>query len=446
MVCKYSHMEEIAMLSDWLPPETNDVDQLHEEFPSYGFNSIRPHAEAIPPIPTALGALDAAKRAEFWAALALIHTRGLGARRCKRLLETFGSAFAAIQHHEDWSRAGVNEACSRSLASGNWRKTARTEWNAARTLRGSILLWTDPRYPARLKEIPDAPVRLYCQGDMSLLENPCIGIVGTRNCSETGIRSAAAFATALAASGLTVVSGLALGIDRQAHLAAVDLPGSTIAVLGAGLDVNYPSSNADLRRKIAKSGLLLSEYAPGTQPEARFFPVRNRIISGLSLGVLVVEAAIRSGSLITARLAVEQNRSVYAIAGGIGDKFAAGCQELIRQGAQPVFSSTDILSDLEPQLRTSARRNPISFEAGLQPRSEKPVHPPQTKQQSQPCDTEKNEISRRILELLGQGEARHVDDCCQILGLKAEEASPVLVMMEVRGLVRRLPDMRYTLV
>lgn len=434
------------MPSDWTPPGKNAAERLCEEGTTYRPGPItKPHAEAIPPVPTALGALDASGRAEFWASLALSHTRGMGARRCKRLLETFGSAFAATRHCSEWKRAGINEECIRSFASETWRKPARTEWDAARSLRGSILLWTDFRYPTRLKELPDAPLRLYCQGDMSLLANPCVGIVGTRACTETGIRAAAAFAGALAASGLTVVSGMALGIDRQAHLAAVELPGSTIAVLGAGLDVNYPARNADLKQKIASSGLLLSEYAPGTPPEARFFPVRNRIISGLSLGVLVVEAAVRSGSLITARLALEQNRAVYAIAGGIGDKYAAGCQELIRQGAQPVFSSADILSDLEPQLRgwtPCSEETSKTRVSSAQPRS--PRRPGrQTPQKNAEQDSP---IRNRILRLLGQGEARSIDDCCQLLDLKPEQVSPVLVMLEVQGMVRQLPDMRYALV
>ena len=165
---------------------------------------------------------------------------------------------------------------------------------------------------------------------MSLLGNPCVSIVGTRTCSREGIRAAQAIASGLAASGITVVSGLAIGIDKQAHLAALDLPGGTIAVLGAGPDVCYPKENDGLRRSIIQRGLLISEYAPGTLPDPRHFPIRNRIISGLSLGVVVVEAALRSGSLITARLALEQNRAVYAVPGGIGSKYAEGCQKLIR--------------------------------------------------------------------------------------------------------------------
>ena len=252
-----------------------------------------PYAVDIPAVPTALGALDAASRAEFWAALALSHTDGLGARSRKRLLDAFGSAFEAVRRANGWREAGLREDLIREFRSEKWREPARKEWDATRKLTGTVLLWTDSRYPALLKELPDAPIRLYCQGDMSLLGNPCVSIVGTRTCSREGIRAAQAIASGLAASGITVVSGLAIGIDKQAHLAALDLPGGTIAVLGAGSDVCYPKENDGLRRSIIQRGLLISEYAPGTLPDPRHFPIRNRIISGLSLGVVVVEAPQR---------------------------------------------------------------------------------------------------------------------------------------------------------
>lgn len=340
-----------------------------------------PYAVDIPAVPTALGALDAASRAEFWAALALSHTDGLGARSRKRLLDAFGSAFEAVRRANGWREAGLREDLIREFRSEKWREPARKEWDATRKLTGTVLLWTDSRYPALLKELPDAPIRLYCQGDMSLLGNPCVSIVGTRTCSREGIRAAQAIASGLAASGITVVSGLAIGIDKQAHLAALDLPGGTIAVLGAGSDVCYPKENDGLRRSIIQRGLLISEYAPGTLPDPRHFPIRNRIISGLSLGVVVVEAALRSGSLITARLALEQNRAVYAVPGGIGSKYAEGCQKLIRDGAQPIFSFSDILSDLSAQLKTllpqpdSAPR-PYSLDVPQEPFQSAPAAPP----------------------------------------------------------------------
>lgn len=415
-------------------------------------NECKPYASAIPAVPSALGALDAAGREEFWASLALCHTQGIGGRSCKRLLAAFGSAYAAVQKPKEWSAVGIRDEQIAAFLSGSWRVTARTEWNATRVLRGTVLLWTDPRYPEVLREIPDAPARLYCQGDMSLLSNVCIGVVGTRVCSREGIRAAQALAAGLAASGITIVSGLAKGIDRQAHLASVDLPGSTIAVLGAGLDVPYPRENDDIRERIIQRGLLLSEYAPGTRADPRHFPVRNRLISGLSLGVLVVEAALRSGSLITARLALEQNRSVYAIPGALGSRCSEGCQELVRQGAQPVFSSADVIRDLSAQLRGSLRQ-PVP--SPLVSSDEMPVLSPVSMPARQPevplprrsstSNLDPDSAEYRILTLLGKGQALSADELCQQLDLPPEAVGSTVVILEVRGLVRRLADLRYVL-
>ena len=403
-----------------------------------------PYAVDIPAVPTALGALDAASRAEFWAALALSHTDGLGARSRKRLLDAFGSAFEAVRRANDWREAGLREDLIREFRSEKWREPARKEWDATRKLAGTVLLWTDSRYPALLKDLPDAPIRLYCQGDMSLLGNPCVSIVGTRTCSREGIRAAQAIASGLAASGITVVSGLAIGIDKQAHLAALDLPGGTIAVLGTGSDVCYPKENDGLRRSIIQRGLLISEYAPGTLPDPRHFPIRNRIISGLSFGVVVVEAALRSGSLITARLALEQNRAVYAVPGGIGSKYAEGCQKLIRDGAQPIFSFSDILSDLSAQLKMllpqpdSAPR-PYSLDVPQEPFQPAPAAPPPLRQ------PDRSTLEGRILTLLAQS-PRAIDDVCQSLGCDPGEAGSTLIILEVRGLIRQRPDLRYALI
>ncbi len=465
-------------------PETEPLHELRE--PEWPLNG--PHAVDIPAVPTALGALDAASRAEFWAALALSHTTGIGPRNRKRLLDTFGSALEAVRHPEQWRAAGLREELIHAFRSEKWREPARKEWNATRVLAGTVLLWTDPRYPARLRELPDAPVRLYCRGDLSLLANPCVSIVGTRLCSKDGIRSAQALAGGLAASGVTVVSGLAVGIDRQAHLAALDLPGGTIAVLGAGPDICYPKKNNELRQKIADKGLLISEYAPGTLPDPRHFPIRNRIISGLSFGVVVVEAALRSGSLITARLALEQNRTVYAVPGTIGSKYAEGCQKLIRDGAQPVFSCADILADLSPQLRDGlygkgglpapqpwqtvpARQTTLQQRAQALPpnqsrpdrpqpdrpqgstRTTAPANPPATPnpqqetRQATPRATPANPATPegRILTLLAA--APHtIDEVCQKLDCDPAEVGSLLIILEVRGLIRQRPDLHYALV
>ena len=238
-----------------------------------------PYAVDIPAVPTALGALDAASRAEFWAALALSHTDGLGARSRKRLLDAFGSAFEAVRRANDWREAGLREDLIREFRSEKWREPARKEWDATRKLTGTVLLWTDSRYPALLKELPDAPIRLYCQGDMSLLGNPCVSIVGTRTCSREGIRAAQAIASGLAASGITVVSGLAIGIDKQAHLAALDLPGGTILTRGgicmrqaySGATFSIPSCTDLTSVKQALHDMGLSEVG-------RISSIRNFVI------------------------------------------------------------------------------------------------------------------------------------------------------------------------
>ncbi|WP_223380872.1 DNA-processing protein DprA [Nitratidesulfovibrio sp. SRB-5] len=298
--------------------------------------------------------LDEAGRAELWAALALRHSPGIGPRTVRRLLAGLGSALAAVQAADrgghDWTLAGVRPHMAAPVARGVWRDTARQEWDAVRACRCSILLWTDPRYPARLREVFDAPAVLYCRGDASLLANHAVAVVGSRLSSRAGRGVAADIAYSLSAAGVTVVSGLARGIDREAHVAALEEVGSTIGVLGTGIDVVYPPEHAELFERMEATGLLVSEYAPGTLPLPAHFPVRNRIISGFSVGVLVVEAAARSGSLITARLALEQGREVYAVPGPATAQYTCGCRGLIEQGARPVATAEDMLADLAPVL------------------------------------------------------------------------------------------------
>jgi DNA processing protein len=268
-----------------------------------------------PPLPpqaqtpaAALYRLDDAQRAEYWASLALRHAQGLGPRSCKRLLDHFGSAGEAVRNPHAWPAAKVYQDKAVHLIDASWRPHALKEWEGARVLNADIVLRQDPRYPQRLKELPDAPPLLYCRGDMRLLQAPCVAIVGSRNCSPEGMAVARTLAADLSAAGITIVSGLAIGIDSQAHLAALRHPGRTVAVLGTGIDVVYPKSNAQLFAHIASEGLILTEFMPASPPNAKHFPIRNRLISGLSLGVLIVEATRKSGSLIPARYALEQNR------------------------------------------------------------------------------------------------------------------------------------------
>lgn len=210
----------------------------------------------------------------------------------------------------------------------------------------SLLTWESPEYPNLLREIPDPPFVLYAKGQLSCLKQPLLAMVGSRNPSITGSENAKYFAHALASRGITIVSGLALGIDAQAHLGCLEAAGQTIAVLGTGVDYIYPRRHVHLAEQIIQNGLLISEFPLKSPPIAGHFPLRNRIISGLSLCTLVVEAALKSGSLITARMALEQNRDVLAIPGSIHNPLARGCHHLLQQGAKLVTSVNDVLDEL----------------------------------------------------------------------------------------------------
>ena len=209
-----------------------------------------------------------------------------------------------------------------------------------------LLTWSDPEYPTLLKEIYDPPIVLYAMGQLSSLKPPSVAMVGTRNPSSTGSETARKFAFELAKKGVTIVSGLALGIDAQAHRGCLDAGGQTIAVMGTGIDCIYPRRHVQLAEQISQNGLLVSEFSRESPPNAGHFPRRNRIISGLSSSTLVVEAAIKSGSLITARLACEQNRDVLAIPGSIHNPHSRGCHHLLQQGAKLVTCSQDVLDEM----------------------------------------------------------------------------------------------------
>jgi DNA processing protein len=218
----------------------------------------------------------------------------------------------------------------------------------------AILTLGDAAYPNRLLEIPDPPALLYARGRVELLNRPALAIVGSRNATAQGERNARGFARAFSEAGLTIVSGLALGIDGAAHRGALEAEGSTVAVLGTGVNVSYPARHAALAEDIASRGVLLSEFALGVQPAPGHFPRRNRLISGLALGCLVVEAALESGSLTTARAALEQGREVFAIPGSIHSPLSKGCHALIKSGAKLVESADDVLGELAALLPAAA--------------------------------------------------------------------------------------------
>lgn len=392
--------------------------------------------------PRTFAHFDEESRTQFWATLALRHVQGLGPRTWTRLLRFFGSAHSVLEKISRWSEAGVGVDKGAQVEAGSWRVTAQVEWDAVRKLPVHIILWHDPLYPRLLKRLPDAPPLLYCKGDLSLLTSPALAIVGARHCTREGVRVADGVAERLAANGITVISGMAQGIDRVAHGAALRGVGRSIGVLGTGIDIHYPPHNADLFARMAEEGLLVTEFAPGTHPMSTHFPIRNRIISGLSLGVLVVEAALRSGSLITARLALEQNRDVFAIPGPAGVEASLGCQELIRQGARPVFNAEDILQDMASQLEEfTFTGSEKPQQRHISPLRETPSRAHNTVQN--PVEIILDDDQTRVFHVIKDNPACHVDIVCAISGMPAFRINGILTNLEVDGLVKRLPGARY---
>lgn len=286
--------------------------------------------------------------------LRLLETPGVGRSSARRLLAAFGAPAAVFEAGPAAWRGVVAAPMVQALGEAPRdldRLLARTQaWLAQADDRRLILLG-DADYPGGLLELADPPLLLYAEGDVSRLARPALALVGSRNPSAQGLANARAFGADFSRAGVVVVSGLAAGIDGAAHEGALQGEAGTVAVLGTGLDLIYPRRHADLAARVRSHGLLLSEYALGTPPVAAHFPLRNRIIAGLSLGTLVVEAALQSGSLITARLALEAGREVFAIPGSIHSPHAKGCHALIKQGAKLVEDSRDILDEL-PQLRS----------------------------------------------------------------------------------------------
>ncbi|WP_122315193.1 DNA-processing protein DprA [Pseudomonas cichorii] len=287
--------------------------------------------------------------AELEARLRLHRLPEVGPKRFSRLIDAFGSASAALSAPASaWRALGLPSACAEARRDPQVRDGASAALAWLERPGQHLLMWDDPGYPALLAEIADPPPLLFIAGNPSLLERPQLGMVGSRRASKPGLDTAAAFARSLAGAGFVITSGLALGIDGAAHQGALDVGGATIGVLGTGLEKFYPQRHRQLAEQmIAQGSAVISEFPLDAEPQTSNFPRRNRIISGLSLGVLVVEASVRSGSLITARLAAEQGREVYAIPGSIHHPGARGCHQLIRDGAVLVESVDHILETLQ---------------------------------------------------------------------------------------------------
>ncbi len=374
------------------------------------------------------------QRCEYWACLALKHTKGVGPRLWKKLLAHYGSAYAAVKDVKNWKVRGLaSSAQMGTFRTEAWRDKARCEWDAAIRSNCGLLLLSDPLFPERLRQIADPPISLYYLGDTSLLENPCVAMVGTRRSSAYGEQAAREIGEALSRAGLTIVSGLAYGIDRHAHLAGLSDIGSSIAVIGAGLNQTYPAGNQDVRAQLLRKGLILSEFSPDARAEPHNFPIRNRIISGLSLGVVVLEAPMPSGSLITSRQALEQGREVFAVPGPRGSKNHTGCFELINQGAKLVCSAEDVLRELHPLLAGYGQTPAVNTEPDKAPPPDA-VRPPEDLAPD----------ARQLFALLQRsGQAMHIDNICRELGWDAGKTSGALLLLELRGLILQQPGMQY---
>jgi DNA processing protein len=285
---------------------------------------------------------------ESW--LTLYRINGIGPSSFHKLLGAFrGNPAAALKANEtQWQQAGLNGRQIKSLTEHKADPKADLRWLEAKDHH--LVLFNDAAYPNLLAEIPNPPPILFVRGDQSILSHPQLAIVGSRNPTRAGLENAHAFAKHLAHAGLGITSGLAIGIDGASHEGALHATGMTIAVAATGLDQIYPARHRKLADNIADSGAIISEFPIGARPQAEHFPRRNRIISGLSIGTLVIEAAKRSGSLITARNAGEQGREIFAIPGSIHNPLARGCHQLIRQGAKLVETAEDILEELGPIL------------------------------------------------------------------------------------------------
>ena len=298
-----------------------------------------------------------AQAEDFEAWFRLVHQPGVSRSAARALLAAFASAPGVLRASPAQWRVVAGPAVATALAKTEpvleQRLQAARIWLAASPHRQAITLG-DPAYPAALLDTEDPPLMLFTEGRIELLTAPALAIVGSRHPTPQGAVNAREFAAHLSAEGWTIVSGLAQGIDGAAHEGALTGRGATIAVVGTGPDIAYPRQHAALRQRIAAGGLLLSEFAPGTPPLAAHFPMRNRIIAGLARGTLVVEAALQSGSLITARLAVEAGREVFAIPGSIHAPQSRGCHALIRQGAKLVESAQDIVEELGGMAQSQA--------------------------------------------------------------------------------------------
>lgn len=353
-----------------------------------------------------------------WLQLSLI--KGVGDESIRRLLVAFGSPAAVLSASEAALERVVRKNAARQIKCGAdaGKVDAALDW--LDDPANSIITLADSDYPAHLLQIADPPPLLYFKGNRDLLNRPALAVVGSRNATPQGLSNAEAFSESVSNAGLCIISGMALGIDTAAHQGGLRGVAASMAVVGTGLDIVYPAKNHPLAHQLARQGALISELPLGTPAIGRNFPRRNRIISGMSQGCLVVEAALRSGSLITARQALEQGREVLAVPGSIHSPLSKGCHRLIKEGAKLVESTQDILDELNCAIQSDAPTE--VFQPKTQP----------------PAEALESDESARLLACLGH-DVIDIDTLCMRSGLTVESVSAMLLTLELNGYVSSLP-------
>jgi DNA processing protein len=367
-------------------------------------------------------------RALPWLALCL--TRGIAARLSARLLRQFGSP-------EDVFKAGLRqlEACelpaatAQAIVKREGFKRAEKEIAAIRGISGCQLLnWSEPEYPQTLLQIYDPPVLLYVRGDAQILNAPSLAVVGTRRPTLYGTQMADRLSRDLAARGIVIVSGLARGIDAIAHQGTMTANGRAIGVLGTGIDVCYPKENKKLYEKVLERGAILSEFPLGTHPAPENFPIRNRIVAGMPLGAIIIEGAQYSGSLITARLAMEFGREVFGVPGNVTQAVSFAPNLLIKQGAKLVTCAEDVIEELPTPVRAALTQ----------------LEQPEAEQRNLLVAASLTGSGQKIYALLSSDEPRPIDDIVERTGLNSSDVLATLFDLEMKGFVRQLPGKQFS--
>lgn len=364
---------------------------------------------------------DSAEKA-LW--ISLSRVQGVGAQTFCQLLKIFGNPTSIYAASTQQLKEVVSDSIATQISLGIDEAALHASIHWLSQANNHLITLADSTYPQALLQISDPPPFIYAKGNPALLNQPSIAIVGSRNASVQGENNAEAFAQGLCAYGLCIISGLALGIDGAAHRGALKANGATIAVVGTGLDIVYPAKHRDLAHQIAERGLIISEYPLGTASMPQNFPRRNRLISGLSLGCLVVEANLQSGSQITARLAAEQGREVFAIPGSIHSPMSKGCHQLIKQGAKLVDCLQDIVEDLH-----------LNLNLGLSTAAEN------SSVNKQPAVTDSATLNP-LLELMGY-DAISLESLVRLSHLTVSEVSSMLMLLELEGSIASLAGGQY---